>query len=231
MRLRLLAAMPGPDQRERHELVGSLLETPKSVLDVGGLPSRLSAVLPPGTPCVAANTEPPADFLIPFGRMPFADRSVEAVASLDVLEHIPREDRKLFVQELLRVADRRVVLCCPYGSEAHIRAEKDLAEWLATRNGGQRDRFLDEHITNGLPGEEELRGLFETDRFNVEFMYNGDFRLAVRTYKEMYVLQETGHRWRARAKSALAKLNHELSSAPTPYTNRVFVRATVPSGS
>jgi hypothetical protein len=220
-RLDLLA----PDTRERHLIVASLLGAPTGVLDVGGVPRQLSAVLPPDTPCVAANTELPADFLIPVGPLPFTDRCVPAVASLDVLEHVAALNRSLFVSELLRVAENRVVLSCPYGSLDHVQAEKDIADWLWSRTG-ERNRWLDEHIQNNLPNESELRDLFATADFTVEFFYHGDFRETMRMFKRDVQAQERGQTTRTYAAWARARLDTKLAVRPMRYTNRAFVRAT-----
>ena len=122
---RLLTAA---DTWERHLIVADLLGDARQVVDVGGLPGQLRAFLP-GASVLAANVSPPADLIVPEDRLPFETGSIEAVTSLDALEHVPRELRAGFVAELVRVAARRVVLCCPLGSDQHVAAEREVELW------------------------------------------------------------------------------------------------------
>jgi hypothetical protein len=84
------------------------------------------------------------------GELPFADRSWAIAVSSDVLEHVPTEERALFLTELVRVADRQVVLCFPCWSPEKAAAEQRLADTLE-REHGVRFEFLDEHLEHGLP--------------------------------------------------------------------------------
>jgi hypothetical protein len=105
------------DGLERHIVTADLLGQPATVIDIGGISGHLAAHLG-GAAVTAVNVGEPAEVVIDPGPhpLPFADREFEASASLDTLEHIPRADRPLFVREMLRVTDRRAVLCCPLGA-------------------------------------------------------------------------------------------------------------------
>jgi hypothetical protein len=141
----------------RHEVVASLLQDiDGQVLDVGGLPGRLGGRLDGRV--TTANIEPPADVIFDGKRLPFADSSFEAVTSIQVLEHLPRAARAAHLAELLRVASRRVVACCPLALSSSPAFERDLAQWFAqvTRTS---HRYLEQHAANGLPTKSELLAL------------------------------------------------------------------------
>jgi GT2 family glycosyltransferase/SAM-dependent methyltransferase len=87
--------------------------------------------------------------------LPFADESFDAVAALEVLEHIAPEDRRFFVSECLRVARRGVVLTCPNGIPEVEEAEQLAAEAYQLRHGRPHPS-LSEHQKFGLPREQEV---------------------------------------------------------------------------
>jgi hypothetical protein len=224
---RLLAL--APDTRERHALVADLVGRPERVLDVGGLPGRLSEHLPREVEVVTANVEPPADILMSGASLPLDDRSYGVVTSVDVLEHVPPADRAAFVAELVRVTHRRLVLCCPFGTAQHERSEQELLDWYASLTG-ERHRWLAEHVENGLPTDAELRDALsawvDDASTHVDFLYHGDFRASAAQFKELTLAARKG----ARAQLTLAWkwLRHRrdlrISDEPTAWTNRVFVR-------
>jgi hypothetical protein len=212
-----------PDTRERHALVGRLVGGPARVLDVGGLPGQLQPHLARGSRVVTVNVEPPTDLLMEGTSIPVEDNAFEVVTSVDTLEHIPPADRAPFVAELLRVASRRVVLCCPYGSAEHRRGEEELLEWFSERTG-ERHRWLGEHVDNGLPGEQELRELFAGE-LEVRFRYHGDFRASQAEFKHTVTGLQRGVRGRLGLAGRWLAHRRDLGLAdqPSEWTNRVFV--------
>jgi methyltransferase family protein len=177
---------------------------------------------------VTANVEPPADILMDGGVLPVPDKAYDIVTSLDTLEHVPRPERPTFVSELVRVTARRLILCCPFGTTEHTRAEEQLLDWYE-RLTGERHRWLAEHVENGLPGDQELRPIFQSlaraEPLRIDFRYHGDFRSSQVQFKETV----NALRGRPGAKLALAwrwlprGRNLQLSERPTQWTNRVFV--------
>ena len=82
--------------------------------------------------------------------MDFGENQFDVVVSLDVLEHIPNEKRKLFLTEQFRVAKHAVVLAAPFNFPEVQRAEeKCLAYYRETT--GTNHRWLEEHKLEGLP--------------------------------------------------------------------------------
>ncbi|MBK8293804.1 MAG: methyltransferase domain-containing protein [Solirubrobacterales bacterium] len=166
-----------PDTFERHTLIGRLAGSPASVLDVGGIKGELSLFLPDSAITTINMAGEDADAHFDGDRLPFGDQSFDAAVSLDVLEHIPAAGRVRHITELVRVARRCVIICCPLGSPEHIAAEAELAAEYATMTG-ERHRFLDEHLERGLPSEEELRSLGEASGRTWRLRFHGDFRRA-----------------------------------------------------
>lgn len=81
--------------------------------------------------------------------LPFADGSFDVVVALDLLEHLPPDDRPTALRELARVASRRAVIGCPCGLVA-LQVDRTLSELLARRNQPSPG-WLDEHLQNGFP--------------------------------------------------------------------------------
>ncbi|MGI8421914.1 MAG: class I SAM-dependent methyltransferase [Gaiellaceae bacterium] len=209
------------DTYERHALVARLAAGPERVLDVGGTPGVLALFL--GSSITSVNVEPPADVLIDGVTLPFPDSSFDAVTSIDVLEHLPREARTAHVAELARVASRRVVLCCPLGTDRHVAAERALGEWIERETGAQR-RFGAEHLLHGLPTEAELRSLAAAAPGAFELRFHGDFRRV----ESLFRAGVRARRSRAAlARYALRRLRTRpdlaLASEATDFTNRAFL--------
>jgi len=87
--------------------------------------------------------------------MPFDDRAFDVVVALDVLEHVIAEDRPAALEELARVAGRRLVVACPAGAAA-LASDRRLAETLPDPPG-----WLEEHLANGFPEADELVAALE----------------------------------------------------------------------
>lgn len=138
-----------PDQWIRIATTLSLTGAAESVLDVGGRGRQMQALTRARVTTV--NIEPPADIIHPKGApLPLPDRSFDVVTACDVLEHIAAPDRTAFLRELIRVADRRVVLCFPHGSPENVAAERELRD-LLEREFAVRFGYLEEHVAMGLP--------------------------------------------------------------------------------
>jgi hypothetical protein len=212
------------DTRERHAVAARFVGHAETVLDVGGVQGLLALFLPSGR-ITTVNVEPPADMLFDGDVLPFADRTFAAAVSLDVLEHLPRERRRAHLAELARVADQRVVLCCPLGSGDHVAAEQATAAWYASVTG-RRHRFLEEHLEHGLPTEAELRALTALVPYSFEIAFHGDFRRTDELFR-LGVLARNGFSVRnigafARRRLGL-RADVALASSPALHTNRVFL--------
>lgn len=219
-------ALTAADTWERHLVVAELAGAPRQVVDVGGLPGRLASFLPDAC-TLAANVAPPADLLVDPGALPFRDRSIEVVTSLDTLEHVPPPSRAEFVAELLRVTDRRFVLCCPLGTPEHVEAEQEIAAWYR-RLTGEDHPWLAEHLRNGLPTQPEVEEWLSaaagpTDRWSLRF--HGDFRVINEQFERIVLARRRptpGAVWRFASARLAHRPDTRLHDRAGPYTNRVF---------
>lgn len=91
--------------------------------------------------------------------LPFASRSFETVVSVDVLEHLPAAERPRFVEELVRVASRRVVLVFPAGGGAAAQDRSLAARYRQLHV--RLDQSLAEHLEYGLPEADAVRRAIE----------------------------------------------------------------------
>jgi hypothetical protein len=219
-------ALTAADTWERHLVVAELAGEPRQVLDVGGLPGQLRSFLP-GASVVAANIEPPADLLLDGDGLPFKDRAVEVVTSLDALEHVRPAERAGFVAELVRVTGRRLVLCCPLGSPEHVAAEREVRAWFRDLTGEDHP-WLAEHAENGLPTRAELEADLAAATGpgdTVRLAFHGDFRVTNAQFEEIVLARHRPTPGRV-ARFARHRLAHRpdtrLDDEPGPYANRVF---------
>lgn len=226
---RLRAFLVPTDGVERHVATAALVGRPSTILDVGGISGHLAPYVL-GAHVTTVNVDPNADVVIAPGphALPFADASFDAAVSLDTLEHIPRDDRSLFVSELLRVARTRVVLCCPLGTPQ--RRELELADDAFYQAlTGSPHPWIHEHLVHVVPTLADLEALFERPGWTSTFQFNGDSRVTSRQFRLAEASQHT-RRPRAMARWFLYRARHrpdvELQADAGPFTNRVFVVAT-----
>jgi len=209
----------------RHKTVAKLIGNQEGeILDVGGGVKGLDRFVK--NKVVVSNLKE-GDILADGRALPFADNSFSLVTSIDVLEHIPSWDREKFVNELKRVAKKRVILSFPLGTKTHIRAEKELKDFLEKK--GEEVGYLEEHIANGLPTLKELEKILKNHSFQIFFGEN--FRLNNFLFKVQFTLDEK--RVLRRFYFYFQKLINfllnvfyypfSLSSKPRRFTNRAYV--------
>jgi SAM-dependent methyltransferase len=176
------------DQYQRYTIVvqvanlvkGYLNRSQLRVLDVGGYfrTRRDEHILPlihflPDDRVVAVDLEAEKlpNYALSGGQsLPFRDTSFDLVATCDTLEHVHPEHRPAFVDELVRVARHSVVLVAPFDNELTRLAERIFHEYLAAQ--GLHHAQLQEHIDNGLPDADAVRGML-AER-NLAFLDFGD---------------------------------------------------------
>ena len=101
-------------------------------------------------------------------QQPFAASSFDLVMSLDVLEHLPKNDRSAFLEELDRVSRRWILLGAPFASPEVEQAEARLAESVMHAR-----HFLKEHRELGLPTQEFARDFYLSRGYSVRSFPNG----------------------------------------------------------
>lgn len=156
------------DIYERHKRVGKFIESNHTVLDVGGELHHLSQFSSP-TKIIVANLTG-GDVVIKKGKLPFSNNSFDIVCAIDVLEHIVKKKRKQFIENLIKVAKKRVILSFPVGTLQHLKYEKETQAYL--RKKGKSVTYLEEHIMNGLPTEKEVDNL--TKHFKRKIFFSGN---------------------------------------------------------
>lgn len=95
--------------------------------------------------------------------LPFKNGKFDFVVTFDTYEHVPREGREGFVEELLRVAKQGVILAAPFDNEngSVFQAEVNLNEYHSKLYGKDHP-WLKEHIEYRIPSDDELNNLLES---------------------------------------------------------------------
>jgi len=120
------------------------------------------------------------------GPLPLPDASYDVVVSCDTLEHVPRERRPAFLDELLRVARQYVVLAAPFDSEDTRLAEQIFYDLHLRRRGAVQSQLC-EHRLHGLPDLQvlcqdlESRGLHCVG-FPSGYLYNWLLMMIIKDY-------------------------------------------------
>ncbi|MFN7975530.1 MAG: methyltransferase domain-containing protein [Acidobacteriota bacterium] len=178
MKLRAAAYDRPFDQFERYRAVGAILERllPRGarVLDVGGEPGLLEDFLEGAAITVLNRTVAPFAPRAARGdgaALPFRSGTFDAAIACDALEHVSPAKRTAFVDELLRVASRTVVIASPFHDPAVLRAEADVREALAP--AGISYPYLEEHLALGLPDLGAVSGALATACRSVATRGNG----------------------------------------------------------
>jgi hypothetical protein len=221
------------DVYERHAVVSQLLQKvlppaeKQQILDVGGRIALLDRFLPYQT--IAINPDGTGHILGNGGQLPFANNTFAAVVNIDTLEHLPGQTRLPFIQECLRVSQHTVIVAAPYGSEAHIRLEKELNE-LHIQVGGRPHQYLSEHVEHGLPSPEQLASFAQAlQPASTQFHYAGNFIWQGRSFARAVRAQQQP-RLLARFTNLYNRLSGmalfhpiALTTEPTPTTNRFYL--------
>src|SRR3990172_5900183 len=182
------------DHHERYALTQRIVSylwptvgrDPLRVLEVGGHSSALKYFLPDDS-IVLADIETPGTVTgLPFRfdayfrasgtKLPFRDASFDLVIALDTLEHVPDEARPAFMNELVRVSSRCVILNGPTYHPATALAGQRLAPFLQ-RALSWESRFLQEHLELGLPRPEDIEHALSEQRVPFVTIANGNLTL------------------------------------------------------
>jgi len=91
--------------------------------------------------------------------LPFTDNRFDVVISCDMLEHVPPADRRAVVEEMLRIAAKKVVLVFPCGHAASML--DGLLRRACLLAGRQAPGWLDEHVTLGLPARDTVSTMLD----------------------------------------------------------------------
>jgi len=140
------------------------------------------------------------------GPLPFADRAFSTVLSQDVLEHVPSEARRTWLEEIWRVTDRVLLLGCPWATPGVAEADRYLFD-LVRREYGYAHGFLAEHLSYGHPDLGDTRRFFEERGASVAVVPSG--------HLPSWILMQTLNAW----------LSHPEQDRGFARANQVFNRA------
>lgn len=87
-------------------------------------------------------------------KLPFKKNEYDVSLSVDVLEHLQKEDREKAILEMLRVTKKLAIIVVPCGNEAQQQDKELHKHWNKIFN--TKNQFLDEHVANGLPQVEDI---------------------------------------------------------------------------
>jgi len=213
------------DVFSRHKIVSLFVNDAEDrILDVGGGVNGLSHFVK--NEVIVSNLNV-GDIIADGKNLPLADNQFDIVTSIDVLEHVPKKDRQRFINELLRVAHKKVILSTPLGSDAHNKAEGKLLAYMESK--GSNSDYLKEHIKNGLPTKKELEKYFPKNK--TFFFFSGDFRLnnflfkaQIKQFKNS-LINKAFFYWQKLVNFFLNVFYFPFvkSKKPKKWTNRVFV--------
>src|SRR3990167_7613825 len=86
--------------------------------------------------------------------LPFRKNSYDIAISVDVIEHLPKNQRERAIFEQLRITQKLAVIVVPVGKLSEDQDRQLYAHWnkiFKTKN-----QFLQEHVENGLPLVDEI---------------------------------------------------------------------------
>ena len=132
------------DVFERHKKVGSMIDSDQTVVDIGGELNHLSQFCSPKKIIVANLSS--GDIIISEDKLPFKRKSFDVVCAIDVIEHIPKKNRKIFLENLLEIASQKVILSFPIGTKRHIAYEKEIQTWLMKKG----EKTLEEKLGKSI---------------------------------------------------------------------------------
>lgn len=186
----------GFDSFERHYLAAAFVTAHRcrKVLDLGGLVGKLRHFLPVGEYTIeVANILGKADITYDGKTLPIADDDYDCVITLDVLEHVPPDQRPDFLKELLRVTGRYLFLSVPYKSALHVRMEQRLFDLHGAAFHADHP-FLKEHLENGLIDEKDCRDMVDRldtmkIEYRTEFFFTGDTVALARPIEKLWTLR------------------------------------------
>lgn len=108
--------------------------------------------------------------------MDFKDNQYDIVIALDVYEHIPKDRRKNFINELYRVSSKIAIFSAPFNKVEVVLAEERVNTYYKTLTGVNH-HWLYEHIDNGLPNLEKLKEYLNSQKIEYSCFAHGNIEV------------------------------------------------------
>lgn len=183
------------DQLQRYHLAADLIEEVRrgerfSILDAGSREGYLNNFLPrDDITGLDRSYFPGNDFVVgDAARLPFREKSFDIVVALDLLEHIPPQNRLAFFRETNRISREYIIIGAPFqGGE--IEAAEKLINDFSTKLSGEKNFFLEEHEAGSLPDMETILSHYRKLGYRAAVIPNGylprwTLMMALNTYLE-----------------------------------------------
>lgn len=169
------------DVYQRYKIVSDVIDglrrdgQPMRILDAGGAGSLLGTLLEKDSVLLLdRETERrPGEFIGgDVTALPFRDSSFDYAVSVDVCEHLPSDRRQPYLAELRRVSRHGIIVAAPFDSPEVAHAER-LVSACYQELYGERHRWLDEHVTLGLPKLDEIQSHLRASGDHLTTIPNG----------------------------------------------------------
>jgi uncharacterized membrane protein YfhO/ubiquinone/menaquinone biosynthesis C-methylase UbiE len=158
----------------RHKIVSAFLGGRESVLDVGGGLDQLKKF---SNNQITTTDIRDADIIMKGNKLPFKNSQFDTVASIDTLEHISQKERQIFINDLIRVAKKKIIIAAPLGTKNHQLHEEALLKKL----GAKAPPYLKEHVKYNLPTLKQIKKLSQNKK--TKLFFSGNFYLSEKLFR------------------------------------------------
>lgn len=122
--------------------------------------------------------------------LPFLDSSFDCVVASDVLEHLPSNNRRKAIKEIIRVARSKAIIGVPYGKKS-LETDKRLYDCYKTNDLSIPD-WLEEHLKYSYPTYNQVVKALREEGYPFEVINNANIKI----YFWIVWLEDSNRYWR-----------------------------------